>query len=211
MKNFDTQVLASVAKPASSEAALQQEPNAQLKSRLWQLLLPVPDKLLEASATGTDTAPKHSDDRDARAHSAASELAATAYLLAGYVQRLSLHGDNDFAVAEESAHRPGLQQAISLRVDANTATGGLASLELSHPELGAVGLAVELASGAVRITATATSARSAEVIQQGQAALAQRLLRQGIALEALDVVVVKPKQKPRSAKRARPRKEDQET
>jgi len=76
--------------------------------------------------------------------------------------------------------------------------------------LGPVTLSVELADGAVRVTATAGNVRSAEVIQQGQAQLAQRLLLQGIALEALDVVVVRKRKSARPAKRSRQRAREEE-
>jgi flagellar hook-length control protein FliK len=130
--------------------------------------------------------------------------------LAGHLQQLSLF---DAARAEHATatRAPALsQQSVQVRVDASTPNGGLASVELSHPELGQVGLAIELADGAVRITATATSARSADVIQQGQALLAQRLLHQGVVLEALDVVIVRKRKPAKRASRAqqRARKED---
>jgi hypothetical protein len=212
MKPFDLQMLNSTNKAASGQGPVHPEANVQQKQQLWQLLLPTPDKaaLPANSATGTDAAPRRNDGHAVR-NGAAGELAATAYLLAGYVQQLSLYGTSTPGTAAAEASYATLQQAVTLRVDANTTTGGLASLDVSHAELGQIALAVELADGAVRVTATVSSARSAEVLLQGQALLAQRLLQQGIALEALDVVVVTPKRKTRTAGRARPRRPEQET
>jgi len=208
-----TNVLAMAQKQLPADSGVNREANSELKQRLWQLLLPLPEKaaLLETSAPATNTTSDQRSEREAHTRSASGELAATAYLLAGHLQQLSLF---DAARAEHTTatRAPALsQQSVQVRVDANTANGGLASIELSHPELGQVGLAIELADGAVRITATATSARSAEVIQQGQALLAQRLLHQGVVLEALDVVVVRKRKPAKRANRAQQRARKEES
>ena len=206
MKAFEANPASPANKAAPAEAAAPLEANVNLKQRLWQLLLPLPDKAaaLDVAATSADSTADRRDEPATRARNAASELAATAYLLAGHVQQLSLF-EQHAATAQRGADSPHAttQPAVNLRVDVQTASGGLASLEISHPELGQVSLAVELTDGAVRVTATALSARSAEVIAQGQALLAQRLALQGIVLEALEVVVVQPKRRARDT--ARPR------
>jgi flagellar hook-length control protein FliK len=214
MKPLETNVTAVGPKPVSSDAATSQDPNADLKQRLWQLLLPLPKKAaaVELGAAGANPQTAQQRSREAQSHSAASELAATAYVLAGHLQQLSLFDAvrADVSSAPQPVKLGNNQHGVSVRVDATTSTGGLASVELMHPELGAVELSVELANGAVRVTATADSARSAQVIQQGQALLAQRLLHQGVALEALDVVVRKRKSA-RPAKRSRQRSREEES
>jgi hypothetical protein len=207
--------------PQPSAANDQQGPGypdrqAQLRQALWQLLLPLPaagavgpagiDPRLAAMG-GSAPSEQRSASQDARGSNKAGELAATAYLLAGHIQQLSLYdaARAEVAGAAISGRPSGSPQAISVRLEATTERGGLATVELMHPELGPIELSIELAEGAVRVTATASSARSAEVIAQGQAALAARLLRQGVALEALDVVIVRKKKDAKSGTRARAR------
>jgi hypothetical protein len=211
------------------------DPGRELQERLWQLLLTSPSSTAAAlgmgaellplslpsgagslaapsgvSATASDASTEADGDRNPQANSGQAELAATAYMLAGFVMRLSLsHDANSFAaaLAEPSAFHPDGAPEIAVQTldqDGN----GRASVELAHPELGTIGLEVELIHGAMRVTATADTDSSALVLQQGQAALAERLLRQGVALEALDVVVVRKRQrKPANRSRSRPRPE----
>jgi hypothetical protein len=79
-----------------------------------------------------------------------------------------------------------------------------------HPLLGDIALDVELAQGAVRVIATVPNDYGARILQEGQALLAERLRRQGVTLEVLEVIVRrkrkhKESQPPRSR---RQRKQD---
>jgi hypothetical protein len=220
VKQLPLDMLSHVATPAAHSgkqpSAATSEPQGQLRQALWQLLLPIPEGAPAAlsgehgpsAAGGSAPSAEQGPSRDStsRATQRASELAATAYLLAGHVQQLRLYA------AAEGGGPSAPDQAFSIRVEAANERGGLATVELSHPELGPVTLSIELSEGAVRVTATASNPRSAEVIAQGQAALAARLLRLGVALEALDVVVVRRKKKDaRSGNRARSRARRQES
>ena len=212
MKTLEANPAMLGALPKLSDAATSQDPNADLKQRLWQLLLPLPEKAPAVEAgTSAQSGTPDPRAREARSHTSAGELAATAYVLAGYLQQLTMYDSAraEVAVADRTPSFGG-QHSVTVRVDATTANGGLASVDIAHPELGPVTLSVELADGAVRVTATAGNVRSAEVIQQGQAQLAQRLLLQGIALEALDVVVVRKRKSARPAKRSRQRAREEE-
>jgi hypothetical protein len=196
-----------------------QDPGADLKQRLWQMLLPsteVTDVTAAVSGSSnlkTSLSQSSDSQHDTRSRDRGAELAAAAYVLAGHIQQLSLHrpAQDDTSTPSNPPNTSSNDQGFNLQFDSDELGGGLASLDLSHPELGDIGLEVELESGAVRVTATATSERSARVIQAGQAVLAERLLRQGVALEALDVIVVHkqgPNQPLNGRKRARARRQE---
>jgi hypothetical protein len=208
-------------------------PGRVLQERLWQLLvapsaaalgsaaelLPLPSGAASlAAASGVDTASAGPStdpetDRSLQSSGSQAELAATAYMLAGLVLRLSLGHDTSALAAalaesgDAAASGAANPPEIALQTLDQAGTGR-ASVELTHPELGTIGLEIELVHGAIRVTATADTESSAQVLQQGQAALAARLLRQGVALEALDVIVVRKRQrKPANRSRTRQRPE----
>ena len=223
MKQLDLNKAQATPQPSAAENAAKPngggfpDPQAPLRQALWQLLLPIP-ALAELDPAGREArlaalggsggaSAQRGQTQDPRAAGRAGELAATAYLLAGHIQQLSLY-DAAQAAVEDGARNSGAASgasAVAVHVEAATERGGLATVELMHAELGPVALSIELAEGALRVSATAGSARSAEVIAQGQAALAARLSRQGVALEALDVVVVRKKKEQRPSSRARAR------
>jgi hypothetical protein len=66
---------------------------------------------------------------------------------------------------------------------------------------------VELSNGVVHVIASAPTELAAQVLLEGQAELAERLLRQGVVLEKLDVVVAN-KRKDSQRARARTRKQE---
>jgi hypothetical protein len=194
MKPIDPQVLAKLM--ASTHAGNVANDNGlELQARLWQLLmLPLPEAsdTLSVSAAdgGSATAPSRDADRDQRERDATGDITAAAYVLASAIQQLSLQRSADGTRTTELRERPG-EHAFTVQVEARDEGSGTASATVFNPELGDVGLEVEWANGAVRVTATADTAHSARVLQEGQALLAARLLQQGVALEALDVVVRK--------------------
>jgi flagellar hook-length control protein FliK len=190
-----------------------QDPNAELKQRLWELLLPLPEAAAVQAKTGAATRASTTDGqhaRGARANTLGSELITTAYVLAGHIQQLTLWGETSAAVSAPDDTGAPRAPAYTVQLESAADGGGRASVELAHPELGAVALSVEMSAGAVRVTATAENERSAQVIAQGQAVLAERLAQQGVALEALDVIVT-PKRRTRSRLRARARARREET
>jgi hypothetical protein len=203
--------------PAQSEVAAQQDPNAVLKQRLWELLLPLPEAAQPAAvaaqaqtATRASTADGQHTRSEPRASQLGSELITTAYVLAGHIQQLTLWGVTSAVTKPLDEPNGAPAPAYTVQLDSAADGGGRASVDLSHPELGSVGLSVELSAGAVRVTATVESERSAQVIADGQAILTERLARQGVALEALDVVIV-PNRKTRTRARARARARREET
>ena len=78
---------------------------------------------------------------------------------------------------------------------------------MAHPQLGDIALEVELSNGVLRVIASAPTELAARVLLEGQAQLAERLLRQGVALEKLDVTVAN-KRKDSQRARARNRKQE---
>jgi hypothetical protein len=180
--------------------------SVEIQQRLWQVLLQLPLMASGEAAAGAaadlsigGAGLDSNHQRESRAESGSGELAATAYVLAGQILQFTLHRhESGAAPAQDGAATPN----VAVRLDAATADGGSASVDVAHPELGEIGLQVEMSRGAVRVTAIATSELSAQVLQEGQAMLAERLLRQGVSLEALDVIVRKRKPK-KLAKRTR--------
>jgi hypothetical protein len=205
------------AAPPQGEVTAPQEPNAALKQRLWELLLPLPEAAdaapipaLAQTAARASTADGQHARGTQRASQVGSELITAAYVLAGHIQQLSLWGAASAALKPLDQPNGAPAPAYTVQLESEADGGGRASVELSHPELGSVSLSVELSSGAVRVTATAENERSAQVIAEGQAILTERLARQGVALEALDVVIV-PNRKTRTRARARARARREET
>ena len=84
-------------------------------------------------------------------------------------------------------------QAVSIRVNHLTPEGGLAAVELRHPELGELAIEVSLSGRTLSVLATVESEHAATAIRESQAALAQRLSEQGITLQTLDVAVLRRK------------------
>jgi Flagellar hook-length control protein FliK len=187
----------------------------ELQQRLWQLLFPLTLTAAESPATGaintasTGLSPSPGE-RDSHSDSGSGELVTTAYLLAGQILQFTLQtaeaGDApDFAHEQAGAVAPN----VSVRLDAAHRDGGVASIDVAHPELGDISLEVELAHGALRVIATANSELSAQVLLDGQALLAARMLRQGVTLERLDVIVRKRESKQSARRqRGRPRKQE---
>lgn len=94
-------------------------------------------------------------------------------------------------------------QAVTITVEHLTPEGGLASVELVHPDLGELGLEVSLSGNTLSVLATAETERAAAAIREGQAALAEQLRTQGITLQALTVVVLKRRAKAQDPKSKR--------
>jgi len=94
-------------------------------------------------------------------------------------------------------------QAVSIRVNHLTPEGGLAAVELRHPELGEVGVEVSLSGRTLSVLATVETEHAAMAIRESQAALAQRLREQGITLQTLEVAVLRRRGRARDPKSKR--------
>jgi hypothetical protein len=206
MKTPETGAVAPVVTAKEASAPAIEALNVEIQQRLWQMLMQL--QLMASGESGAAVAADvtiggtglgSSHERESRAESGSGELAATAYVLAGQILQFTLHPhESGAAPMQDTTATPN----VAVRLDAATADGGSASVDVAHPELGEIGLQVEMSRGSVRVTAVTTSELSAQVLQQGQTMLAERLLRQGVSLEALDVVVRKRKPK-KLAKRTR--------
>jgi hypothetical protein len=205
VKPIDLHALAKAAAANKLSAAL--EPGSELQQDLWQLLLPLPRTAAANTQTGLGLERSPNTGRDERERDITSALTSAAYVLASAVQQLSwaryADGTRDAALQERSG-----EQAFQVRLDVVDADSGTASIDVWNPELGDIALEVEWLNGAVRVTATAPNEHSAEVLLRGRALLAERLLRQGVALEALDVIVRKSPAKAAPRPRARARKQE---
>lgn len=89
---------------------------------------------------------------------------------------------------------------LTITVNHVTPEGGLAGVELAHPDLGALGLEVSLSGNTLSVLATAETEHAAAAIREGQAALAEQLHAQGITLQALSVVVLRRRVKTQNPK-----------
>jgi hypothetical protein len=206
---------------------------AALAQRLWQLLLAVPDiqlsgipdqllhvpvvdgakgvrgaQALDAASSSTQG---HMRERDGRDKDASSALASAAHMLALTIPQLGLmryeSSDADASSLQLSAAGP--QQSWTVQLGHVDADGGNAAVNVLHPLLGDIALEVELSQGAVRVIATVPTDYGARILLEGQQVLAERLLRQGVTLQVLDVLVRrKRKGKEAQPARKRPRKED---
>jgi hypothetical protein len=131
--------------------------------------------------------------RSAVAHDA--QLLAAAHAVAAYwIAASQVHAARANPAADgggtDYQHR-SLPPAVTITVNHVTPEGGLAGVELAHPDLGALALEVSLSGNTLSVLATAESERAAAAIREGQAALAQQLQAQGIKLQALSVVVLR--------------------
>lgn len=116
-----------------------------------------------------------------------TQLLAAAHAVAAYWQSA---GQLLNAAAETAAESGSGSQPPIIRVTHVTPEGGLAAVELAHPDLGAVALEVSLSGRTLSVLATAETEHAAAAIREGQAALAQKLEAQGIVLQTLQVVVL---------------------
>lgn len=193
------------------------ELRAALAQRLWQLLLVVPDIQLEGipdqllHVEVVSSTQGHPREREKREQDASSVLASAAHMLALTIPQLGLiryeSADSGVASVQLSAAGPPPSWTVQLgHVDAD---GGNAAVSVMHPLLGDIALEIELSQGAVRVIATVPTDYGARILLEGQQVLAERLLRQGVTLEVLDVLVRrKRKGKDSQPARKRPRKED---
>jgi Flagellar hook-length control protein FliK len=94
-------------------------------------------------------------------------------------------------------------QAVTITINHVTSEGGLAAVELVHPDLGELGLEVSLSGNTLSVLATAETERAAAAIREGQATLAAQLHSQGITLQALSVVVLRRRVKNQDPKSKR--------
>jgi hypothetical protein len=212
-KAANTQAQNDLATATQGQGQHAQDPNLQLKQRLWQLLLPLPEigaiQSSPAQASRAGTADGRDTRTAARTNGLTSELVSTAYLLAAHIQQLTLWDVTSAVVeSQKDVTQISSDPAYTVRLESASDGGGLASVDLTHPELGSVSLSIELSDGAVRVTATADSPRSAQVIADGQAILTERLARQGVVLEVLEVLVVVNNRKNKSRARARARRQE---
>ncbi len=91
--------------------------------------------------------------------------------------------------------------AVSIQITHATPEGGLAAVELRHPELGPIAIEVSLSGRTLSVLATAESEHAAAAIRAGQDALARKLKEQGITLQTLDVVVLRRRARDKKSKR----------
>jgi hypothetical protein len=97
-------------------------------------------------------------------------------------------------------------QAVTITVEHVTPEGGLAAVQLVHPDLGELSLEVSLSGNTLSVLATTETESAAAAIREGQAALAEQLHAQGITLQALSVVVLR-----RRARAQEPKSKRQES
>jgi hypothetical protein len=107
--------------------------------------------------------------------------------------------------AYRSAYR-STPQAVTITVEHVTPEGGLAAVQLVHPDLGELSLEVSLSGNTLSVLATTETESAAAAIREGQAALAEQLHAQGITLQALSVVVLR-----RRARAQEPKSKRQES
>ncbi|HTU62313.1 MAG TPA: hypothetical protein VMF89_27830 [Polyangiales bacterium] len=201
---------------ATNKTEVTDELKAALEMRLWQLLYAVPElrlpgnpdqvaKVLGAEAlSGTGSSSQgHLRDRDERDRDASGALSSAAHLLAMTIPQLGVT-----RYEEASPHKPATVEGWTVQLGHVDADGGTASVNVPHPLLGDIALDVELAQSAVRVIATVPNDYGARILQEGQALLAERLRRQGVTLEVLEVIVRrkrknKESQPPRSRRQRR--------
>lgn len=82
-------------------------------------------------------------------------------------------------------------QAVTITIEHVTPEGGLAAVQLVHPDLGELSLEVSLSGNTLSVLATTETESAAAAIREGQSALAEQLHAQGITLQALSVVVLR--------------------
>jgi hypothetical protein len=200
---------------------LTEELEAALAQRLWQELMIAlpgltiegnPDQLaqvisaqaIEATSGSTQG---HMQPREERERDASSALTSAAHMLAMTIPQLGLtRYQSDSSSAPQQVVS---DQSWTVQLGHVDADGGNASVNVLHPLLGDIALDVELSQGSVRVIATVPNDYGARILLEGQAVLAERLLRQGVHLQVLDVLVRrKRKSKDSQPPRRRARKED---
>lgn len=138
-----------------------------------------------------------------------AQLLAAAHAVAAYwltASRVNAARATAEGQAGGEAARRSLPPAVTITVNHVTPEGGLAAVELAHPDLGALALEISLSGNTLSVLATAETEHAAAAIREGQAALAQQLQSQGITLQALSVVVLR-----RRAKTPEPKSKRQES
>jgi len=191
MKPVDPSAAVPVVTP---KAEVTDELRAALEQRLWQLLYALPAVRLEgnpdevaqlsaAEALGSSSQGemRARDDRD---RDASGALTSAAHLLAMTIPQLGIT-----RYAEASPRPPAPTEIGTVQLGHVDADGGTASVNVLHPLLGDIALDVELVQGAVKVFATVATEHGARILLEGQALLAERLRRQGVTLDVLEVLV----------------------
>jgi flagellar hook-length control protein FliK len=168
--------------------------------QLWQELLQAPPKpatsvieaLSSAALSGAGSAQDRAREQNDGECDASGLLACAAHVLAESIQQLGFASfQHDQDEAQPESHASDNAALVQLHLRAVDAAGGVATLEIAHPELGPIVLEVQLQDGVVHVVASAPSEQAARVLEAGQALLAQRLRAQGVVLQALEVVVAR--------------------
>jgi flagellar hook-length control protein FliK len=140
-----------------------------------------------------DPEPRTEQTRPAVQHDA--QLLAAAHAVAAYwLTSSQVSAAQTMPAAEGGRTQPlrhSLPPAVTISVNHVTPEGGVAAVELAHPDLGALALEVSLSGNTLSVLATAETEHAAAAIRDGQAALAQQLQGRGIQLQALSVVVLR--------------------
>ena len=216
MKPVDPSTAAAVTAPKSE---LRDELKVALEQRLWQLLYALPEFRVEgnpdqvaqvigaqALSGAAGSMQGHMCGRDERDRDASSALTSAAHLIAMTIPQL---GITRYADSTSTQARSTSDQNWTVQLGHVDADGGNASVNVLHPLLGDIALDVELTQGTARVIATVANDHGARILQEGQAMLAERLLRQGVKLEVLEVLVRrKRKGKDSQPPRKRSRKQD---
>ena len=206
---------------AAPKVELADEAQIALEQRLWQMFMALPNLQFEGnpaevaqvlSAQALDAAAGsnqgHLRPRDERDRDVSGALTSAAHLLAMTIPQLGITRYRDES-GSAPVQPPTREQPWSMQLGHVDANGGNASVNVAHPLLGDIALDVELSQGAVRVVATVPNEYGARILQEGQAILAERLLRQGVTLEVLDVIVRrKRKDKPSQPPKRRSRKQE---
>jgi hypothetical protein len=187
---------------AQAKPELVDETQAALSQRLWQLLCVLPDIQLGglselscvqtseglAGAASGDATLDNTREREQREPDVMSALASAAHILATTVQQLGI-ARYDATREHSGSEAAGTNQPWTMRLIDVDASGGSASVSVLHPLLGDIELDVEIDNGSARVVASVANDHGARILQEGQAVLAERLLRQGITLQLLEVTV----------------------
>jgi Flagellar hook-length control protein FliK len=134
------------------------------------------------------------------------QLLAAAHAVAAYwlsASRVGIAEANPAAHGGEASLPHDASPPVTITVNHVTPDGGLAGVELVHPDLGALALEVSLSGNTLSVLATAETEHAAAAIREGQAALAMQLRGQGITLQAVTVVVLRRRVKPQDLKSKR--------
>ena len=116
-----------------------------------------------------------------------AQLLAAAHAVAAYW----LHAGQAALLTRAAETFGGGGQAVTIRVNYLTPEGGLAAVELAHPDLGALGIEISLSGCTLSVLATVETEHAGLAIREGRAALAMKLREQGITLQTLEVVVLR--------------------